>query len=372
MRKIAEKNNTDARRTNEGMNRRTAIKTVGGAIVFASTTAAADSVSSDDVEIPIVVSGDDVIESRKVSTSWWDAVKRARRIQSELSNELAAVSGVKSVGIALGSEKIGGRNAMAVEVERDTTQGDQGLPSRRDGIEIRISEKPIGRGGGCYNDYNFDNMHGGVRNEANLYGTSCCRDDNRGHMLTAAHLFDACDRGSAIDNDALDQSGRLAGYVDSYNIQEDWVACDDSSATIDYTNKIRNELSTHEVVGSVTNYEYIISEGTFVYQMGCSTGETVGQMEAYNVSANVASGDVADCVDLNGRGVRVDSTANYFGKGDSGGPMYIYTGGGVGLVGMGQIGYYPNGNHSCNGGSTVWTRCEGISSERLVEHGFVF
>lgn len=370
---MTENNSEFGMKRTRRINRRSVLKAAGGAAFFTGVTGGARAAGHDSVTIPIVVSGEEIIEERTVPEDWWNYIKRVRRATAGLRKDRGQEEGVVSVNVGIGDRTVAGRVVTAVEVEVDSESFSGELPDERNGVEVRRAEKPIGASGGCYNDGDFNNMHGGVTAEGSHFqGTSCCRDDNYKQMLTAAHLYDACDRGSSIDGDDLDQNGRYAGHVEDYNIDEDWVACDDDSGTVDYTNKIETEGSTYPVEGSATNYEFLISEGTFVYQMGVSTGQRVGQMTAYDVTANVASGDEAECVDLNGRGVRIDANQQYFGEGDSGGPLYLILSNSVALVGIGQIGYNSSGTHNCGSGGTVWTRCEGISSERLVEHGFTF
>jgi hypothetical protein len=116
-----------------------------------------------------------------------------------------------------------------------------------------------------------------------------------------------------------------------------------------------------------------MSEGTIIYQMGKATGETAGTLEDYNVTGNGASGTDVACVDFNGEGVRIESGSAYFGEGDSGGPIYQrFDGGGVGIVGLGALGYTEAGTHSCENGGQMWSDCEGISSEHISDNGFDF
>lgn len=201
-------------------------------------------------------------------------------------------------------------------------------------------------------------------------------DTTNKRMFSAAHVYHACDRGinTVINNDHMEQDGTNWGTPQDGDAEQDWIATKENHLLNNYDETVDDEdYGRLPMDGAVANYDFYVSNSKTVYQQGVETGKTSGTFKNYNVTSNVVSGDPAECVTLEDRGVRVESNSEVFGQGDSGGPIYdTFTVDGTrkaAIVGMGSIGYNQVSTGDCYGGKQ-WTRVEGIESAYITEQGW--
>jgi len=339
-----------------------------------------------ETEIPIIVSGKDVIKSRKVSVDWWHFIKKVRRVRKTLAEKYLPVEGIKDVKIQPSDRSIGGLKATGVGIDVDPEmKSEVSLPANRNGVDVFVNEATELRTAGvetdpdCWNTGNYSNMPGATLvYGAGSYGSACARayDSSLGSnvMVTAAHLFDACSNGcSSVKGRRMDQNDQDAGKVARCNAVTDYVVVEpDSQTEVTYSNDIREDFTNGSpkrtpLNGQATNYEYMMSNSTIIYNMGVTTGRTTGTINSINGSAESTD----SCIDMSGHGLDISCAA---GDGDSGSPYYtLYDDGGTqkaALVGMFQLFAAVNASE-CNNNS-IGPSSHGISSDYLANQNLEF
>lgn len=288
--------------------------TSAGLVGFSSLPAVAS--SSETIEVPVAKSGEEVLATRTVPRTWWNHVKRVRRIKDRVHDRARGDEAIRNVKIGLGPKRIGGRRAPEVKVEvesgasvsPDTLSdvddvGVQAVPA----VQSRLT---------CTNHGSWSLVPGGVtfgNPDAALEGTSGCPVVYQGtkHMLTAAHQW-TCFDGDPVNNGRATQNGDdfgWAGFPMNRSLDYKLVSPEEKSvgSAIEYNGNY------YDVAGHATNYEALIGEDT-VYKTGKHSGYTTGNITA------VGSSRTDQCIDLSGSGLEY---SNIQVEGDSGAAPFI-------------------------------------------------
>jgi len=321
------------------------------------------------IEIPTHMRGDEVAITKKVPQEWYSHVKHTRVANEAFQSKYLSQNGVKTIGRTRSDLTYGGRYGFQLRIEIDFDEFDGQVPNEFDGVPVEVIEYRGGSLGACEADVDItSNYPGGINVETSTstctsFGTTAIKVDvnNNPYMLTAAHLWDACNNN--ITGDSAYNMGDIFGTVDDYNDDEDWATIDSGSSLDD---RIREEGGTRiDVVGHVNSngVDDMITSGETVYKMGVTTGKEQGTVKGNGVFTGF------DCVDFNGNGVE---TKVDYADGDSGGPVYDIEFGNAYIIHLNSWQTGSNiGSQTCHPTSSncntpeIWTRDTGIGFYHL-------
>lgn len=363
------------------INRRRFLQSIGSGLAIGGIGTASAQTNGDEVEIPVIVRGDEVAVSRFVPKDWWSYIKRVRRTTEQVRRNHGQKQGVVDVNIVLSDDQhVAGKRVTQINVDVNPKQFQGNVPDRANGVPIQISESKEEALTACYNTGDFYDMPGGVQTEgkvegtSNTYevGTSCGRvysnNTNEYYMMTAAHLFRGSDCNSTYGDTAY-QSFRDIGTVDGESIEDDFSLIKDGSSSTDFTNEVMTLNDDRVPIdGAATNYEYLMENFTTIEKTGVTSGYNGGYLQKKNVGSSL------NCITLHNKGVRI--AANQA-EGDSGGPMYVRMNKSdpdqeaVGIVGIATIGVDPTGNTLCDG-AKEYHHAKGFSSKGMSDYGLVW
>lgn len=343
--------------------RRTALK---AAIGTSSFLALGKPVSAEDpIEIPVAISGDEVIETRKVDREWWYHVEQSRGIREDFEAEVGRSPEVRTVSTTGGEELINGhsKRKLRIKVNRNELsdnggemheQMDVSLPDKYQGLDVEVvpvdySERH------CYNSDTYDDVPGAViyhpdGNES-LWATFCCSVT---HSNYENPLMLATDHAQSSDNDIYQGDNSFGSPTSERDSTLDYQLIENESSEIGVTESILD--IDHEVRypinGYATNLEALEDEETTMRKSAVTSGFVYAEID-----------------DINGHEVTFDGEGA---QGDSGSPWYYLTGTDKGimavLVAMETHG--PNfESYTCDG-YTVYGGPEsvGTSAEAIADH----
>jgi hypothetical protein len=302
---------------------------VSGGIVTMSTISRAESPST--VDIPELISGDEVVQYRKVPKDWYQHQQHAKKLLERKREKLHNIPGVQETQLEASSQTYGGvRGRKIVTLVSEDAPGRKEIPSKLEEIPVEVRNMPKKEAGcpddssddNCIDDDGTDSVPGGYtfgnpNVDGGGYGSSCCQvqKSDVGYMLTVAHAFgDHCNDDDLVGHDAY-AAGEKVGEVVEWNRDEDWALIDTTFGG-DWQNHIRDTRTNPNVAGHVgeSSLDYWESENTnCTTQAGRTTADTHGKVQATHVSSTTV------CTDYNGHGVK---TYCNFAGGDSGGPTY--------------------------------------------------
>lgn len=292
---------------------------------------------------------DGVAKTKRVPVSWKRNVDMARRVQSNLQNDLATANGVVDVRRTRSEGTFDGRNGLQLTVEVDPDRLQRDIPTEVNGIPVETTEHVLGEPLGCggFTD-NINPAKGGIacdgdtNDDPSGQGTLCLgvdMDSNSADdlVLTAAHLF-SDDCSSDLEGTDLAQGGNHYGTVDDWDHSADWAVVDGDDGTFgeESAGKIKDENGVWPVNAWYTKYglddlNSNPDDNNTVHAMGTSTGLTSGE-----VTGTGSSKAEDACFDYDGKGVETDINAA---QGDSGGPIYTYNDNGDKAVMVSLINY---------------------------------
>lgn len=331
------------------------------------------------VELPKLKHGDEVLKWFKVPKEWNRHRNHASAVLEESRHALESKGGVVGTGLIASEESYQGVPGHQIRVFTESQHyPNPAIPSKIDGIPVIQRKAPVARAAGCSDPsgdcVNYDTSEYVAGGEQICWkyggcGTTTCRvtnNDGTEFMLTAAHIFwDDCDDSQNIDDrTAARHDGTELGRVDYSIINEDWAVIDDSLG-----GKYRDFIDDNDDYPTVKGH---VSEDQIAWwagrtddpcmsQMGCTTGETRGQIYSYKESYTNA-----DCTDMGGEGVL---TYADMGQGDSGGPTWHWENGDAYIVSCTGYYYYLHLNYSpCD--NEAGEDSGGIAAYHIQDHGY--
>lgn len=354
----------------EGVSRRDVLKSTGVAGAGIGLLPAISRATTEDkTRIPVVVSGDEVVLTRKVPRRWWKYIKKVRSVRERLGLHYTNNPAVVDVNITLSEKNVAGRLVTKVNLDLSQNAVKESFPETVDGVEVDTSRSKKAHTTGCTNVDTFSNMPGGVAVDDDSSGwalTSFCRvyssSSEKYLMMSAGHGWGSCDNTPDI-GDPLYQYGQYAGACDSYSMTYDIIMFEDDSIGVDYSNDVMTSSGRWPIDGAATNYEYMQSEYTTTHKSGVASGYTSGYIKKSYVTANHS------CHDLNGHGIQVSNDQH---GGDSGAPVYVkFDNDTVGIVSIATLGVDQYDESDCNG-ANVYYDALGTSSEKMNDMGLQF
>lgn len=358
-------------------NRRTVLKsmTVGSGAFLATASNVVGSTSAR-VEVVMEWRGNDPYVTRKVPKRWKQHMEKTRRLAEIMTNRYRDNGDVFGFERVPGSLNRGGKAAPQLGVRIRKGSGVKAtLPNERDGVPIKAEEVENDQvvaltDTGCYNNYNFDHLRGGIiikttqdgQYPVSASGTTMAPAHRNGNhfCVTANHLFSEgsgqfpCD---ANWDDKADQhdttpSSQDVGEVGKYREEMDYAMIPLSSGGMDAQYDVPNASWSGPITSHVDSLRLgeLVENNTTVEKTGVTTGKTQGQINADSVDKTV------DCLDTNNNFYRTGANVA---KGDSGGPVYTPSESGDGIS---MIGLISGGPLCC----TVSTEC----GEYVRPHGF--
>lgn len=338
--------------------RRRFVRTVTSAVGLGSLGVVSGS-GDDTVSIPVLVSDGEVVRRDEVPAGWLDHVEQAKRVARDIRATYGGLAGVRSVARTRSEETVGGKNVSKVRVEVTDDAVADAIPDRVDGVEVTtVPAREVAAT--CFNRSAYDHMPGGVIMSGTGTGTAACEVERNGtrYMLTAAHLWDAC---NGVDSYDAYQYGRKFGSLKIWHDSADYAYANNTSDQIEFAPTVKSADGRELIVGYVTEYgtESFMSDGETMEKLGISTGETHGVITANDVSGGPG------CIDLDGKGVEVD---NDQAEGDSGGPVYyVDDSGDHYMTSIATLGWNYIADDSCNGASR-YARAQGWPAWDLAEN----
>lgn len=91
--------------SNRYMSRRKAIKVAAGATAFSSVGTATAGRVERQVNIPVVISGDEIVKSKKVSKKWKQQEEKADKVLSNIHNSHSKDQGVAAIAKGIDDDK---------------------------------------------------------------------------------------------------------------------------------------------------------------------------------------------------------------------------------------------------------------------------
>ena len=343
--------------TSEHVSRRAFVGAVGTASIFGGTAVAK---SSDTITIPYVKNGDEVLLWKEVPKSWYQQVQQAKLAKKKVASEFLNQTGVIGVSRGRGKTTYGGKPGHRVHIHVDPDVFNGKSPGRVRGVNVKFVERDQGELLNCVHYDDFDDVQGGITNEAYWeeddegyigVGTTCLRvgiddEENDNHyMLTANHLWpDNC---SESTNGITLQNGTQLGIVAGADVATDIALTYKTNDSKTLEDGINDESFNWSVSGYYTesSVDDMYSEGrSNLRSMGVTTGLTQGALDEIGF---LGSG----CLSYNGAGVILDADG---GEGDSGGPMYgleeYFGSQWAVMLGVVSQGFYKKDTVSCTAG----------------------
>ncbi len=284
--------------------------------------------------VPTLHAGDGVAREDRVPQAWKAHVETVWAARERLGEQLSDLDGVVGLKVVRSDVEYGGRPGLRLGIEVTGTDADVDLPEDVGGVPISV-ETALDRGlGACYNDADFDPVPGGVIVEAaegGAFGTACCRvfDDGEPRLLTAAHLWESCDRDGAVDSWTT-QNGRPLGPIERYDQHRDVALVAPEELNLDDEIKLIGP-ERRPVGGAVSEWglALFLTGDHEVEKIGTSSGRTTGRVTAMAVEEGWEQ-----CVDFGGKGVEAEYRNV---PGDSGGPVFYEHEGEAYLVSVQQM-----------------------------------
>ncbi|GAA0677649.1 hypothetical protein ACFQDG_05540 [Natronoarchaeum mannanilyticum] len=253
----------------------------------------------DEIDIPVVVSGDKVVETATVPFKWWQHEQRVIRLQEQLVDRLGDTPGIVSVGVGTQSSTIGGKKVSHLRVGRDSEADiSTNMPTRVDGIPVEVHSPEKTELHSCddsWDDTNtYDPVEGGVRLDGSH--SSCCavrytNDDGEilNCLMTDGHSYDCSFE--SID-DTVEQEGQKIGEIEEIRPAQDW-------AIIRLTNDADISFFSNNIAGSSPKASGYVSQhglhqlksnDTKVFNRGAKTTLTNGTITGYDKQLPYTSG----------------------------------------------------------------------------------
>lgn len=317
---------TDTKERGQRISRRAALKRMGAGAALSSVGFIGTAVGKNTVKTTVTRNGDGPVRRKEVPQSWHDHLQQVDDVIQQMKDEYYSQKGVETIAQVRREETFGGKRGVQVRVEINEESFEGDLPDSQENIPIDVVEAMSTGLGACQGiDESIDPVLGSAVVEEDA-GTSCGfgstfmtvydYDVDANRMLTCAHLFEACLNG--ISEEAVEQGGSDFGKVDRFDANADWATITPQDKNTSDPSKIREgDGEEYEVNAWYTDngISDLISTGETAYQLGATTGQTSGTVEANHVS------DGFDCVDFDAEGVECGITNA---QGDSGGPVYTY------------------------------------------------
>lgn len=247
----------------------------------------------------------------------------------------------------------------------DTYNGN--VPDEIEGIPVR-KEEAKGSGPTCLNHSDFNPIPGGVHlnetadNRERMTSFARAELNGVGYMLTAAHIWDACDDESR-EGETVDQYHDPYGELDELLSQVDVARTSLTDISESFVNEIQaaNQRYTIEGVATENGVENYMSIDATIHKVGTSTGQTSGEIEDMNVSRS-------ECPHFSYDGVRL---TNRQAEGDSGGPGFRgYSDGGCTLVNINTWGMGGIIGEDCGG--DTYADGAGTAAYQIEDYGYSF
>lgn len=288
----------------------------------------------DQVRVPTLHAGDGVAREDRVPRAWKAHVETVWAARERLGEQLSDLDGVVGLKVVRSDVEYGGRPGLRLGIELASTDAEVDLPEDVDGVPVSV-EEALDRGlGACYNDADFDPVPGGVIVEAaegGAFGTACCRvfDGGEPRLLTAAHLWESCDREGAVGSRTT-QNGRPLGPIERYDQHRDVALVAPEELDLDDEIKLIGP-ERRPVGGAVSEWglALFLTGDHEVEKIGTSSGRTTGRVTAMAVEEGWEQ-----CVDFGGKGVEAEYRNV---PGDSGGPVFYEHDGEAFLVSVQQM-----------------------------------
>ncbi|MFB6186549.1 MAG: hypothetical protein ABEI86_06755, partial [Halobacteriaceae archaeon] len=156
------------------------------------------SAANGEKKIPVAKAGDKVLQTEKVPRRWWEHVLDARKLNNKLTSRFIDLPGVVSVDTRRSEQEIAGRKRMVITI--GVTEGSNSLkvPSSQNGVPIQVIERDPVKLTSCVHQGPYDTVSPGVQFQSNnAEGTATTEvgwNGNCPYMLSAAHIWDACDQ----------------------------------------------------------------------------------------------------------------------------------------------------------------------------------
>lgn len=260
--------------------RRTAIKSVTG---FAALPVLAGTVSGrpdDHVEIPVVMSGDDVVKTTKVPQKWLKYERKVDRQLEKFRSQHRDNSGIISISEGLDSREVAGKRVSNIEVAMKSDASPSAIPQSTDGIPVSVVTEKDESGTDSCNTGDFWPIPGGVQlDEPGGTTTQKVIVNGEQHLLTCAHTFSGSECGETEGTAVQGQNslGNVSGGITDKNMDiatipeynsnryADYIADDDEPAVNGYVSKI-----------AIKNFK---SQGTTMHKMGRKTCHETGTIK---------------------------------------------------------------------------------------------
>jgi len=316
-------------RNNKLVSRRNVLRsTVGISSIYSIGVVSGDD-GDDQVTIPIVKSGDEVVKSKQVPREWYDFENVADRIFNRIYNNHGNDEGVYSVAKGSDTRTVADRSVSNVEVYVEPGTRHPEIPSQVEGVNIEIIEEtPDPKPDGC-NTGTFDPVPGGVQiwnSDLDTFATTTQKVYVNGdsHLLTCAHsnresCSDDIEGNVRVGNNTL---GNVMGGVNDKAMDITTVPDYDVN---DYANHIEDGDSP-VVNGYVTEAALadFKSMDTTVHKFGFRTCHTSGEVVNDKVMWSPCGSD-KPYVTLNTHTEEGDSGAPHYYKWESSGDYYAAT-----------------------------------------------
>lgn len=287
--------------------------------------------TDDKVEIPVVVRGDEVLDTTTVPRDWYDHVQVANNVRERLGRNYRSQSWYNHIGQGAADDRINGllKHEITIYATDPEVARDE-VPVRVNGIDISVAE-PEERHLDDHLDTTCDEETasyncvpgGSYLTEENycFSATSIVEHNDEFYLMTSAHPYvyddeDECGKNitdiSTYTGENPDWSDEI-GEVATYNHDYDVALIDQSGYVDGIDNSIVGE--SYDVIGAVSEsyVDTLISDNEAVHHMGISTGRTTGSAtEKLQDTGGHCQRTEVDTIE-----VTTDA-----GGGDSGGPHY--------------------------------------------------
>lgn len=347
---------TDGKSTSIGVDRRSVLKGlgIGSVSLFGYQPAVAQS-RGDRVEIvtakrPNENEAVEVATTEEVPRRWYNQLKRARRVNQRIKDQLMSADGIKSIGITSQGDRIGEYQKQTIRVRRTDEPINTSIPDHVDGIPVHVEEDDtearLSTHGTCtqFNNYDrdYDPVKGGaiIEGRANAFaddgncnniGTACCRMMDLGtgtyYLMTAHHLVDGCGAGD-VSGQSVYQHADFIGPVAQSHKQYDVVLVGLSffSTRSGFSDTI---VETSQPVSGFVNADGVAtmaSKDETVSKRGVRTGDTTATVDTHAETLTACGNTYHD---------QIEYKMAVSNGGDSGGPYFTDSGNGYNLlVGM--------------------------------------
>ncbi|WP_225332869.1 S1 family peptidase [Halomicrobium urmianum] len=314
--------------------RRTFLTTIGSAATLSTAGCSVRSGSSNGAQVPTLLAGDEAVRRDRVPDTWKAHVETVWIARERLGEQLSGLEDVVGLKVVRSDVEYGGRPGLRLGVELASPEAEIDLPKDVEGIPVSV-EEALERGlSACYNDADFDPVPGGVIVEAaegGAFGTACCRvfDGGEPRLLTAAHLWESCNREDAVGSRTT-QNGRYLGPVVRYDQNRDVAMVAPEELELDGDIKLIGS-ERRPIGGRVSEWGlalFLTGDHT-VRKIGTSSGNTTGRVTGMAVEEGWEQ-----CVDFGGNGVEAEYRNV---PGDSGGPVFYEHEGEAFLVSVQQM-----------------------------------